>query len=351
MKNILFIVMILPLLMSGCASNGNVGKEVNSVVQYNGVPVDSGVIQIYSHRAARGLMPEQTMPAYKGALQIGADYMDMDIGITKDGVIVITHDLGLNPNLTRDSAGDWVNEARPINSMTLKEVQSYNVGMLKPETEYASYFPHQRSVDTCIPTLSEAVDYIKTVAGDKVGFQIEIKNDPTKPELTATPKEFADALYKLLLEKDIINRTEVQSFDWQCLIELEKLDGNVKTAFLTDHTTEVMNDSEPGTWIAGLKPKDFNYSLPQMVAHLKGDCWEPFEGDLTKADLEEAQKLGLKVVVWGWPEVEGSEFDYEMVNKMIEWGVDGIITDRPDILRGLLSARGYKISQGFNVGD
>lgn len=320
-----------------------------SVVKYNGVPVNGETIQVYSHRAARGLMPEQTMPAYVETLRLGADYVDMDIGITKDGVLVITHDLGLNPNLTRDANGNWVTEATPIHSMTLAEVQKYNVGMLKPGSKYGSYFPHQRSVDTPIPTLKSVVDYVKKVSGDKVGFQIEIKNDPTKPQLTVSPKEFAETLYKFMKEEDIIDRTEVQAFDWQCLVELNKLDPKIKTAYLTDHTTEVMNDSEPGTWIAGLKPKDYDYSLPKMVKHLGGYCWEPFEVDLTKKDLDEARKLGLKVVVWGWPEEEGSEFSYPEVIKMIDWKVDGIITDRPDILKGLLAARGYNLPQGFII--
>ncbi len=323
--------------------------DESSVVKYNGIPTEGKTIQIYAHRAGRGLMPEQTMPAYVEALRLGSDYVDMDIGMTKDGVIVITHDLGLNPNLTRDENGNWVTEAIPIHSMTLEQVQKYNVGKLKPGAPYGSYFPHQRSVDTCIPTLKEVVDYVKKVAGDKVGFQIEIKNDPTKPDLTATPKEFAEALYKLMREEGIIDRTEVQAFDWQCLIELNKLDPKIKTAYLTDHTTEVMDDTEKGTWIAGLKPKDYDYSLPKMVKHFGGYCWEPYEKDLTKKELEEAHKLGLKVVVWGWPEQEGSEFDYAEVEKMIDWKVDGIITDRPDILRGLLAARGYNLPQGFFI--
>jgi len=330
--------------------SGTIGfGEESSVVKYNGVPLDKKAIQVYSHRAARGLMPEQTMPAYVETLRLGVDYVDMDIGMTKEGVLVITHDLGLNPNLTRDSTGHWVDESIPIHSMTLEQVRKYNVGKLRPGTEYASYFPYQRSVDTCIPTLQEIVDYVKKVTGNKVGFQIEIKNDPTKPGLTATPKEFAEALYKLMKEEYIIDRTEVQAFDWQCLVELNKLNPQIKTAYLTDHTTQVMDDTEKGTWIAGLKPKDYDYSLPKMIKHLGGYCWEPFQMDLTKKDLEEAHKLGLKVVVWGWPEEEGREFNYDQVIIMIDWKVDGIITDRPDILKGLLAARGYNLPQGFII--
>jgi glycerophosphoryl diester phosphodiesterase len=110
-----------------------------------------------------------------------------------------------------------------------------------------------------------------------------------------------------------------------------------------------MDDTEKGTWTAGLLPKDYSYSLPKMVKHLGGHCWEPYQMDLTKSDLDEAHRLGLKVVVWGWPEEEGTEFNYAQTEKMIDFGVDGIISDRPDILRGILAARGLNLPKGFEI--
>ena len=110
-----------------------------------------------------------------------------------------------------------------------------------------------------------------------------------------------------------------------------------------------MDDTEKGTWTAGLLPKDYGYSLPKMVKHLGGHCWEPFAMDLTKSDLDEAHRLGLKVVVWGWPEQEGTEFNYAQIEKLIDYGVDGIITDRPDILRGILVTRDSNIPSGFEI--
>jgi len=214
-------------------------------------------------------MPEQTLPAYVAALRLGVDYVDMDIGMTKDGVLVLTHNLTLNPDLTRDQSGRWVTEPIPINTLTLQELQKHDVGRLKPGTQYASYFPHQRPDDhTPIPTLGEIVRLVKRIAGDKVGFQIEIKNDPTQPQLTASPSELAHALYRLITDEGIGDRTEVQAYDWRCLVELNKLDRNIKTAYLSDHTTVAMDNTEIGTWTAGLLPKDHGYSLPQMVKYL-----------------------------------------------------------------------------------
>ncbi len=347
MKKVIFIAAALAfsIYLISCQTTSE-----STVVKYNGKITPKNVVQVYAHRAGRGLMPEQTLPAYRGALRLGVDYVDMDINMTKDGVLVITHDPGLNPNFTRDPKGKWITKATLINSLTLKELQKYNVGKLKPGTEYASYFPDQYSRKFVkIPTLKEAIQYVKKIAGDKVGFQIEIKNDPTKPKLTATPSEYAKALYKLLKEEKVLNRTEIQAFDWSCLIELQKLDPNIKTAYLTDHTTETLTDAEPGTWMAGLKPKNYNFSFPKMIKHLGGYCWEPYEMDVTKKSIEEAHKLGLKVVVWGWPEMEKTEINYKRIEKMIDWGVDGVIADRPEILRGILTARGYNLPKGFSI--
>ena len=319
-------------------------------MEYNGKITPRGTVEIYAHRAGRGLMPEQTLAAYRGSLRLGVDYVDMDVNMTKDNVLVITHDLGLNPNLTRDPEGSWITKAVPIHRMMLKEVQKYNVGKLKPGTEYASFFPHQYPHKFAkIPTLKEVIQYVKKIAGDQVGFQIEIKNDPAKPEMSAAAAEYATALYKLLKEENVLNRTEIQAFDWKCLIELQKLDPDIKTAYLTEQTAETVTDSESEIWLAGLKPKDYGYSFPRMIQHLGGYCWEPYEMDITGKDIQEAHRLGLKVVAWGWPEMEKTENNYKQIEKMIDWGIDGIIVDRPDILRGLLAARGYNLPKGFRI--
>ncbi len=339
------LIMITGLLLS---ANDNISR----VEKYNGKITPEGVIEVYGHRGIRALMPEQTIPAYKAALRIGVDYVDMDVNMSKDGILIITHDLGLNPDITRDKNGNWIKTPTPIHNLTLKEIKEYNVGKSKPGINYAKLFPHQARIDTVkLPTLVEAIKYVKEIAGNKVGFQIEIKNDPTKSDMSATPKEYAEAIYKILKDEDIIDRTEIQAFDWRDLIELNKLDPNIKTAYLTDHTTETLSDSEPGTWMAGYKPKDFDYSFPKMIKHLGGYCWEPFIRDLTEKDLDEAHKLGLKVVPWGWVEEDKTDFDYNMMYKMISWKVDGIITDRPDILRGILASKNYNVPEGFYINN
>jgi glycerophosphoryl diester phosphodiesterase len=103
MKKLIFFTALLAssLFLSTAA------QSENRVIRYNGKITPKDTVEIYAHRAGRGLMPEQTFAAYRGALRLGVDYVDMDVNMTKDGVLVITHDLGLNPNLTRDPEGNW----------------------------------------------------------------------------------------------------------------------------------------------------------------------------------------------------------------------------------------------------
>ncbi|MBN2706088.1 MAG: glycerophosphodiester phosphodiesterase [Deltaproteobacteria bacterium] len=305
-------------------------------------------VQIYAHRANRGLWPEHSLPAYAAALKMGCDYVDMDVNLTRDGVLVVTHDQVLNPDLTRNAAGAWITASPPLHTLSYAEVRRYNVGKIKPGTDYARLFPQQQALDfAAIPTLREVVRCVKGLAGDRVGFQIEIKHDPRRPQLSAGPREYAERLYTLLREEELVAQVEVQAFAWVCLLELRKLAPAVKTMFLTASAVEIPEALEAGVRTAGSRPKDFVGSLPGMIKSLKGYGWGPWQVDLTRESLDEAHRLGLKVVPWGWPEKEGCDFNREVVARLIDWGVDGLVTDRADLLREMLAARGYDIPSGI----
>lgn len=303
------------------------------VADYNGKPTPLTTVEIYAHRGGRGLVPENTLYAYESALRLGVDYLDFDIAMTKDGILVVTHDFTLNPDITCDAEGHFITRSIAIQDLTYDELVVYNVGQVKPKSEYSLYFPMQVQVPQVkIPTLKEAVEHVQSIDKGGVGFQIEIKIDPS---LSASPEMFAESLYQILQETDIIERTEVQSFDFSCLSALQHLDSRIKTAYLTLSTDSTQQQDRD--------------SFPKMVKELGGSCWEPFEMEVTRAQIDEAHNLGLKVVVWGYPKMEGTEFNYSRIVELIAWGVDGIITDRPDQLRGVLSARGYNLPNGVSL--
>ena len=315
---------------------------------------------IYGHRGARGLSPENTIPAYQTALAVGVDYVDMDINMTKDGVLVVTHNFALNPIITRDAKGHWISTKMKVfvKDLTLAQLQQYDVGRIKPGTLYSRLFASQYPVDhTHIPTLKQVIDYVKSVAGDRVGFQIEIKTDPTHPEWSFSPKKLATALAKLMQQEGIVNRTEVQAYDWRCLLAIQKINPKIVTAYLTDELiVKSMSSSDPkvaGLWSAGYLLKNYR-SVPDMIAALGGKIWGPEYWGVTlklvnEAHHDQLKVVGFKLVPYTWPEKYGTEFNPKLIEKLIDMGVDGIITDRPDMLRGLMAARGMKVPPSFGL--
>jgi len=309
-------------------------------------------MEVYAHRGARSYAPENAIPGYTAGLAIGTHWVDMDIVMSKEGEIIVSHDIRLNPDIVRGTDGKFITERKIVKSLTLAEVQQYDVGRLDTASAYSKFFPAQVGMDGVhMPTLREVIRYVNGRTNKQVGFQIEFKTDPEHTDWTFTPAEFAAALYNILKEEDIITLCEIQSFDWRCLYELQKLDVRVKTAYLTEW------DNEPGTpysffdpnpaiaglWTGGIFVKDHKNSIPQMVKDMGGTCWEPEDVVLTRETLAEAHALGLKVVVWTWPEHSKTTFDVELVSKLIDWGVDGIITDDPGMLISMLAARNYQL--------
>ena len=313
-------------------------------------------IDIYGHRGARGLSPENTLPAYKTALALGVDYVDMDINMTKDGVLVVTHHLSLNPNLTRKIGGkEYIkSETMWIKNFTFEELQAFDVGRIDSQSEYAQTFPAQHPVDnTKIPKLLDAVRYVKEIGGGQIKFVIEIKTDPTNPEGSSDPNEMARELVKILEQENIVERTEVQSFDFRSMLAIQELNPNVITQYLTEDVSRSQMldpDSEKaGLWTAGHLLKNYSGSIPKMIAALGGKAWGVQDTGLTKALVQEAHDHHLKVVVWSWPRYPQPDIDLKITERVLGYGIDGIISDRPDIVRELMTARRISLPPSCTV--
>lgn len=330
-------------------------------------------MEVYGHRGARAYVPENVIPAYQASMQTGIDWVDMDIGVTKDGIVVVDHDIWLNPDIVRNPDGKFFADSKDsfyksinnkdldkniqpylVHNLTLAQLKTYDVGMLNPKSPYGKYFPDQVVINgTRMPSLQEVIDFVERNGHGTLHYQIEFKNDPAHPEWTQSPKEFAKSLYTVLKKNHLINKVEVQSFDWACLFELQKLDKNIKTAYLVgSDDKERMVDPDPkkaGAWSGGFLLKDYHNSLPQMIKALGGSCYEPEDVALTKEEVDESHKLGLKVVVWTWPEHSGKAFDPVVVQRMIDWGIDGIITDDPARLNAMLAARDMRTPKNFQI--
>lgn len=303
-------------------------------------------IEIYGHRGARGLSPENTIPSYRTALALGVNFVDMDINLTKDKVIVVTHHLSLNRDLTRKIGNKkyLTSDTMWIKNFTFQELQNFDVGRINSKSKYAQVFLSQLPVDnTRIPKLLDTIKYVKNIGGNQIKFVVEIKTDPTNPDGSSEPAEFARELVKILEQENIVERTEVQSFDFQSLLAIQKLNPDIITQYLTEDISQTQmlgtNPEKAGLWTAGHLLKDYAGSIPKMIASLGGKVWGVQDTGLTKALVQEAHDLDLKVVVWSWPRYPQPDINIKVTERVLGYGINGIITDRPDIIRGLMAAR------------
>jgi glycerophosphoryl diester phosphodiesterase len=295
---------------------------------------------LQGHRGARGLLPENTLPAFEKAIQLGVSTLELDVGVSKDGVVVISHDRALNPDITRDASGAYLAAPVLVNRLTLAEIKTYDVGRINPASPYAKRFPDQQPIDgTRMPALSTLFKHVKKLGNSKVRFNIETKISPDQHTDTVSPAVFARKLLDVIREHGMQSRVTVQSFDWrtlQIIQELQKGQGKrVKTSCLTaqqpwtDNVTPVAGKK---SWLGSIKAAE-HADVPEMVKAAGCDTWSPYFADINAQLVKKAQGLGLIVMPWTVNEPKDME-------TMLGLGVDGLITDYPDRAQALLAQRG-----------
>ena len=297
---------------------------------------------LQGHRGARGLMPENTLPGFAHALAIGVTTLELDLAVTSDGVVVASHNPRLEPELARYADGRWLQQSSaPIYSMTLQQVKSYDVGRLNPALDYAARFAGQRGFDGIrVPTLDEVFDLARHLGNHSVAFNIEIKTNPERPELTLPPDEFAAAVIDTVHAGQMSARVTIQSFDWRALQAVQRIAPNIVTSYLSVDQRWLSNLQTrvpgPSPWLAGLDIDDFDGSAPRAIKAAGGDIWSPHHREVDADAIKLAHDLGLQVSVW-------TVNNEERMRELIEMGVDSIITDYPDRLRELLVELGISV--------
>ena len=299
-----------------------------------------------AHRGGRALLPENTLPAFANALSMGVDTLELDVGITADGEVVISHERGLNPDLARDASGAYVTPpGTPFAKLRLDEIRTYDVGQIRPDSAYAKQFPDQRAVPgTRIPTLAQLFALVRKSGNTRVRFNIETKIDPNHPDETLQPQAFVAKLLGLIEAEKFSDRVMIQSFDWRTLQLVQQQAPKIPTVYLTLQrgSGQTVALDKATSWTAGFSPADHGSSLPRTIKAAGGTIWSPYFGDLTAALITEAHGLGLRVVVWTVNKPED-------MARMIEIGVDGIISDRPDLLRQVAGEKGMTLPTGTPV--
>src|SRR5450631_3078754 len=301
---------------------------------------------IEAHRGGRALFPENTLPSFANALSMGVDTLELDIGVTQDGAIVVSHERGLNADLARSPDGVYVAAPGiPFVQLRLEDVKKYDVGQIRPGSAYAAQFPDQRAMPgTPIPTLKEVLGLVRKSGDNHVRLNIETKIDPNHPQESPDPQRFVTLLLDLLQAEKFSDRVMVQSFDWRTLLLVQKLAPAIPTVYLTLQKGKAPTNflDKISDWTAGFDPVKHDGSLPRAIKAAGGAIWSPYFGDVDPALISESHRLGIQVVVWTVNKPED-------IARMIDLGVDGIISDHPERLRKVAGDKGIALPIGSPV--
>lgn len=297
-------------------------------------------IDLQGHRGARWNLPENTLPSFDLALQAGVTTLELDLAVTRDDVLVISHDPALNPDITRDARGRFLASTGPnIIELTWAQLQAYDVGRIKPGTRYDHLFAEQKPLDGArIPRLRDLFDRVKAAGNTTVQFAIETKITPHRPEQTPSPERFVDLLLRELDDAGVADRVQVLSFDWRTLQRVQQLRPNLPTVYITAQLDALDNlqikSGRDSAWTAGFQYRAHG-SVPRMIKAAGGTHWSSFWRELDAAQVREAQALGLKVLAW-------TVNDRDTMNRLLDLGVDGLVTDRPELGAQVLRERGWR---------
>jgi glycerophosphoryl diester phosphodiesterase len=265
-----------------------------------------------AHRGGRGLMPENTIPAMKNAVDLNVTTLEMDVIISKDNKVVVSHDPFFSEAITTTPDGKHLTkkeaEEHLLYNMTYDSIKKYDVGV-KPHPG----FPQQRKIATYKPLLFELIDSIEAYAKNKatsMRYNIEIKSqESTDGTRHPDPKTFSDMLIAILDSKKVVDRTIVQSFDIRPLQYIHKARPSIKLSYLVENTSTSLQEQLDKL---GFIPNAYSPNYPMLTRDVVKQCHEK----------------GMVVIPWTVNTIK------EM-NALIAMGVDGIISDYPNLFAQL----------------
>ncbi|MCQ6268155.1 glycerophosphodiester phosphodiesterase [Fictibacillus sp. WQ 8-8] len=312
---------------------------------------------LQAHRGGMGLTVESTIASFSHALELGVSTLELDVQITQDHKAVVTHDRKISSGNCKDTKPAYPGDpeypyvGKYIKDLTLKQIRTLDCGSTtKPQ------FPGQvTSPGAKMPLLTEIFDLVKRYKADNVWMNIETKVEAGAPEETAPREEFVQTVARQVREAGMLNRVSIQSFDWGSLMRMREIEPRLPLVALTNGP-QFLQPGQPGAspWLGGIDIDDFNGDLV-AAAHSFGanaispvhgfpqdgkvtdDNYEPY---VTKQMVEKAHKAGMKVIPW-------TVDDKPTMNKLMDDGVDGMITDYPDRLREVMAEHGLELPKQY----
>ena len=262
------------------------------------------------HRGCRGLMPENTIPAFIKAIDLGVTTLELDVVITFDKRVLVSHEPFFNHEITTRADGTFVNEEDEkksnIYKMSYEQTLQFDVG-LKPHPR----FPHQQKIKVTKPLLSDMIDsveaYVKQQSHELMYYNIETKCLPDTDDIFhPKPSEFVDLLMNVILTKNIKERVTIQSFDMRTLQYLKINFPSVKTSLLYEPT--------------------ITKELSQQIKELGfvPDIYSPDYTTVNQSLVNECRDKGIQLLPW-------TVNDLKIMQGLKQMGVNGVISDYPDL--------------------
>ncbi|WP_433249294.1 glycerophosphodiester phosphodiesterase family protein [Streptosporangium sp. CA-135522] len=294
-------------------------------------------VEIHGHRGARGLRPENTLPGFAHALELGVDALELDVAMTADRRLVLTHDLTVSAVTSADTRparhGDplFPYVGRPIGRLTWAQLRTLDCGVRLPRHPEDRFVRTQVPVpDTRMPTLGAVLGLVDAYGADGVRLHVELKSDPTRPELSADPREFTEAVVAELDRHHRLDGAAILSFDWRILEIARSLAPVTRRYALIERATM------DAVWLNGLRLDDFDGDVPAAAVAAGGTTVSP-EHVLVDAEFaRRAEKVELPVVPWTVNEPGRAA-------ELLDLGVAGLVTDYPDRMRALWAERGMPL--------
>lgn len=273
------------------------------------IPNSQNTMDIQGHRGCRGILPENSIPAFKKAIALGVTTLELDIAISKDHKVLISHEPFMNHEIALDLTGDEITEGDEKNfnlyQMPYDSIKRYDVG-----SKNHPRFPKQQKIKVYKPLLSELIQMAEAMTGGSIRYNIEIKSLPAYDGVFS-PKveEFVSLVMQVIIDEGVFERTNLQSFDIRAIEEIRRQFPKMPVSLLVDEYEDIDG-----------KLKLISYQ-PEIIS--------PYFGLLTAKSVRKYQKKGMQVLPWTVNEPAD-------IKKMISFKVDGIITDYPDVLITIL---------------
>jgi glycerophosphoryl diester phosphodiesterase len=289
---------------------------------------------LQGHRGARGLRPENTLPAFEYALDLGVTSLELDLHFSQDDIVVVTHDGVIGKNCRLEGQTAPPRPSPQIRQLTRQELKQYRCDLNPNSNRFPNQSPESMPLaqdDYTIPTLEELFQFVDAYAASElktevqrqnaaeVRFNIETKRKPNQPELIGddfdgkAPGLFEQQIIALVEQYDLVSRVTIQSFDHRSINVIPQLNPQVETVALTSEAVEPAN----------------------ITAKTSAKIWSPDYRALTAAKIKVAHEADLLVIPW-------TVNDPNTMENLIDWGVDGLITDYPNILADILNERGIE---------